>query len=727
LDASGYDRGGWLSQEERAALAVLARQRTRWPRQACRALARLSAPIEDVLELVMPRGSVWRLWPSRGGLMLAMHREQRAFWSFDREKWVAAVRGTDPDVRQMVMAVAYLLCGQRDLHVHVRTRRFKRAVFARRVFGAAEVDASMARVFEHLGGLGYADQLRRPPLQGALYELMLRAGSPLLEDLARDPQLLARQHEQSTTALRHGTEQLARAMHEMGLLASVPFPSVPTREQWLARSRAGEHGVPEEWIVWARRWFLTSTLSRRSREHTYYELIKAGRWLARECPECAHPGSWTRETAATWIAAVDQMNVGDFSNGPNTRAWRERRGGPLKARTKVQLIRSLGSYFADLQEWEWIERRFDPSRAFAVPRSIYALIGPDPRVIADDVWAKLLWAGLNLTEPDLPIHGKGTNPHPWYPLLLVRAVALLWLFGGLRNDEIWRLRVGAVRWQTPADPGQPAVCLLDVPVNKTGTAFTKPVDRTVGEAIEAWEAVRPAQPAFLDEKTSERVQLLFAFRGERISKGYINRVLIPMLCAKAGVPRGDVRGQITSHRARATIASQLYNAKDPMTLFELQAWLGHRSPETTQHYAKITPTRLARAYTDAAYFQRNLRAIEVLLDRDAIHTGAAATGAPFEYYDLGHGYCTYSFFEQCPHRMACARCDFYLPKQSTQAQLLESKQSLQRMLVEIPLTDAERSAVDGDHTAVGRLIDRLLDVPTPPGPTPRNLQEAEPS
>lgn len=36
-----------------------------------------------------------------------------------------------------------------------------------------------------------------------------------------------------------------------------------------------------------------------------------------------------------------------------------------------------------------------------------------------------------------------------------------------------------------------AVCLLDVPVNKTSTAFTKPVDRIVGEAIAAWEKVRP--------------------------------------------------------------------------------------------------------------------------------------------------------------------------------------------------------------------------------------------
>jgi hypothetical protein len=36
---------------------------------------------------------------------------------------------------------------------------------------------------------------------------------------------------------------------------------------------------------------------------------------------------------------------------------------------------------------------------------------------------------------------------------------------------------------------------------------------------------------------------------------------------------------------------------------------------------------------------------------------------------------------------ACARCDFYLPKGSTQAQLLEAKGNVQRMLASIPLTD----------------------------------------
>jgi len=116
-----------------------------------------------------------------------------------------------------------------------------------------------------------------------------------------------------------------------------------------------------------------------------------------------------------------------------------------------------------------------------------------------------------------------------------------------------------------------------------------------------------------------------------------------------------------------------------------------------------------------------MRTIEVLIDRDTVTSGAAATGQPWQHYDLGHGWCSYSFFEQCQHRMACARCDFYTPKDSSKAQLLEASGNLQLMLATIPLTDDERAAVDDGHTAVTALLDRLTDVPTPAGPTPREI------
>jgi hypothetical protein len=176
----------------------------------------------------------------------------------------------------------------------------------------------------------------------------------------------------------------------------------------------------------------------------------------------------------------------------------------------------------------------------------------------------------------------------------------------------------------------------------------------------------------IDRKTGERVDFLFTYRARRVAKTYINEVIIPTLCAKAGMPTADVRGNITSHRARTTIASQLYNAKEPMTPAGATGLA--RTPLAGNHAIprEDHPGHAAKAYNDAGYFSRNVRTVEVLLDRDAVASGAAAAGEPWQYYDLGHGWCTYTSFEQCPHRMACARCDFYTPKGSSKAQMHES-------------------------------------------------------
>ncbi|MCT9110007.1 hypothetical protein ACFWD7_42540 [Streptomyces mirabilis] len=71
--------------------------------------------------------------------------------------------------------------------------------------------------------------------------------------------------------------------------------------------------------------------------------------------------------------------------------------------------------------------------------------------------------------------------------------------------------------------------------------------------------------------------------------------------------------------------------------------------------------------------------------------------------------------------MACARCDFYTPKDSSKGQLLEAKDNLQRMLATIPLTDEEQAAVDDGQAALDRLLEGLADVPTPSGAPPRQL------
>jgi hypothetical protein len=71
--------------------------------------------------------------------------------------------------------------------------------------------------------------------------------------------------------------------------------------------------------------------------------------------------------------------------------------------------------------------RFNPVRTFRLPRAIRASIGPAPRVVADDIWSKLVWAGLNLQEQDLHY---GEQLYYRYPFSMVRALCVLWLFGG---------------------------------------------------------------------------------------------------------------------------------------------------------------------------------------------------------------------------------------------------------------------------------------------------------
>jgi hypothetical protein len=118
----------------------------------------------------------------------------------------------------------------------------------------------------------------------------------------------------------------------------------------------------------------------------------------------------------------------------------------------------------------------------------------------------------------------------------------------------------------------------------------------------------------------------------------------------------------------------------------------------------------------------------VLIDRDAVTSAATAAGEPWQQYDLGHGYCSYTFFEQCPHRMACARCGFYTPKHSTKAELLEARSNLQRMSTTIPLTDDEQAAIDDGRAALEHLLNKLADDPHTPRshPTPtRNPRQPD--
>jgi integrase len=662
IELSQYDLSPTLRATERIALGELTyrhHDRTRKRRVFTGVLGadlqRLLSPIDHVCS-VTDFGSRYGRYNVAPYLLSGTHQFQSPYFAWTNEQWLAAIHESPKSYGPALRAVAYLIGKTYDLHA--TSEYSHRRNFAHIVFGRDAAEESIRRIENEMVKCGYGRKGVILPAITALCDVMLRCGSPMLEDVT--PDAIAALYDSSIPkSIRYGTRQLVRVLLAMDILRTSPIAvAIVGRPRETTPLNLRSPAVPDEWASWCQRWLNTSTLTRASREAYYYELLKVGRWLAVHHPEVTNPGHWTREIAIEWVAVVTRMRVGDWSHAPKTELHKQRLGTPLSARTKAGHTCTLRTFFRDCQEWEWIPTRFDPTRALATPRGTYALIGPNPRVIADDIWAKLLWAGLNLTADDLPsspVTGRGV-----YPLELVRAVTLQWLFTGLRRNEIARLPVGCIRWQhegggaAATEPGDnDAVCLLDVPVNKTGTAFTKPIDRSVGAAVSAWEKVRPPQPRMLDEKTGEMVDYLFAWRSRRISISFINHTVIGALCRKANVPTTDARGAITSHRARSTIATQLYNAKDPMTLFELQAWLGHRSPSSTQHYAKITPTTLTKAYTDAGYFARNIRAIEVLIDRDAVQSDAAASGTPWQHYDLGHDPCP------CESGTSATRCGTY--------------------------------------------------------------------
>jgi integrase len=730
-----YNRRNELTVEEKDALFNLVTSRYRWgdggavgARMIQSTLHRLVAPLREAMAAIDGKESYKDM--AVAAILRACHREKCSFWGWDSRTWSRVLGAdqarflkengppTDSDARQYMIAAAYMLgcpVKLRDLG------DFKRECLASKVFGQQVVNAAVSAVIDVLQGWGYSVT---SCYIATVCELLLFNRSPYLQDLT--PRYLDESRYNVSVERRARIYAVGRALAALGVFAdALPIASGGSGQSPDKPVASTTDIVHPEWCGWVERWENTSTLTRSTRRGIRISLLKVGRWLQAHHPTVTRPDQWDRQLGIAYVAAVDRMRVGDYI----VRRYRERgrspQGQPILPRTKSAYIAAMRVFFRVLQEWGWMPTRLDPWRIFATPRSIKALIGPSPRTIAPDAWAKLLWAGLNLTADDLP-----GNTSLYYPVELLRALAMVWLFAALRSDEIVRLRTGCVRWQrddvmapaTSESLSENAVCLLDVPVNKTGMAFAKPVDPLVGKAILGWEQVRPMQPAFPDRKTGQLVDFLFCYRARPLPREYINGGLIPMLCHKAQVPIKDVRGAITSHRARATIASQLFNARQPMSLFELQDWLGHRSPVTTRNYVALEPTRLAKAYFDAGYFARNLRAIEVLIDQDAIKSAAAASGEPWRYYDLGHGLCSYEFFEQCPHRMACPKCDFYSPKESSHGQVLEAKSNLMRLLQELPLTEEERACVDGDLTSLDRLVACLAEQPTPSGQTPEELR-----
>jgi integrase len=687
-------------------------------------LRRLIEPLHDTLSAMHLRTNQ-KCYAIRA-LMLEMHRRGKPYWSWNDEEWVETIGPTmksfiqqhDARVvtaRQHLFGVAYVLAGFAAFD-RFPLHGIELTTLAQAVFGRELMVSSLEVILGVLTKWGY-----RPSIQGkihtALAYTVLKNRSPRLEDITFE--LLVKLNQKAET--KYALNQLYPLSRALAHLKIIEKPLPLRRQSRPLPERIDTEGVAQEWLAWCFAWHRQATQSRIFKTQSLYGLVRIGRWLAETHPQVTSPEQWDHALAAEFIAAVDQLKVGDWrSSHADLSRFNSLIGKPLMPRTKASFLSTARVFFTDLQQIPHrvgstrarvIPARFNPQRALRTPRSIARLIGPDPRVIDDKFWLKLLHAADTLEPSDLRQAQLGM-----YPFELVHAVVVVWCLSGLRTDEIRRLRTGCIRWrledevdsaESPFLP-EDALCFLSVPVNKTGTAFTKPVHRLVGRRVAEWERARPVQAPAQDPKTNEVVDFLFSFRGKRIGPAYLNLKLIPMLCRKANVPELDTRGNITAHRARATMASALYNAPDGLTIGELGEWLGHKDLRSTQHYAKIQPTRLAKSIARA---NKNSRLVQVIVDPAAV-----AKGEPAIFYYLGEGaYCANPAWASCSHRMACLKCPMYVAKNA--AQLIEARDGVLRLVQEVPLTDEEKSVAEGDVKALNRYIENRKHVPPPAAPS----------
>lgn len=722
LNLDQYDRNPALTAKEKSALHdfVQRRQsghkRAPWFVQMKQTIPRLVIPLCEAYDFLGQHSG------HRNTLVAVflqkMHADQVSYWAVSSTQWAAffqeghaqAIIDRSSVTRYALLSILYLL-GLLDDWPWIT--QFPYAKLARKVFGEKVFEEALEPVSQALREQGFSEFCATgaylPLVLGLLF---LKRRSPHIETLSQ-PYLQEIYDMTQNVNHRAAIWRLSYALFAMQI---IPGPISQYETKPYTGNPGMTDGIHPDWVALCQRWMKTTTNQPETAKAQYRTLLQVGRWLAATHPQVTSPADWTQEMALEYIAMVDDMCVGDW-----THAYQSVNiGKPLSPSTKADFISVVRTFFRNCQEWEWVKLKLNPAHSLAIPQVIQTKIGPAPRVIADDIWAKIMWAGLNLTADDIPFVRNRPGDGPAYPIEMVCAVAVTWLFGGLRMNEIRRLRVGCIRWQKHAETEQ-TVCLLTVPVNKTSGEFSKPIDALIGRAIDRWKAVRPAAPPIYDRKTGEHAPFLFTYRDVPLGRQFINETLIPTLCDKAGIAVEDARGRITSHRARATIATQLYNAKEGMSLAELQSWLGHRVPESTQHYVAVTPLKQAEAYAAAGYLTQNKRLIEVLIDQDAIRQGRVQNGEPWRYYDVGHGHCHYDFFDECPHRLACARCDFYVSKQSSRGRLLDAKNNLEQMMQEIQLSAQEQTAVADGVLVMEKLLAQLADVPTPTGPTPRQM------
>lgn len=730
ISPSDYpDRNPLLTQEERKSiehlLSLEAGQSLEFDR-AVALLHRATQPLLDVIALYQQEypNSLMDRQPFIGHLFRYVLQTNMLYWGWEAEIWKTVI-DTAPTLTKEVIPkltpssilwkspyfvlthlAAYLFA---DLFYPNSTRGFPAQALGEVIFARERVQTAIDKIMGTWLDRGFT--VHRPSQKRFVFAtilVLLANRNPYLEMLTLTS-LSALYQSDLKPDVRQRVEQLQRALRALQIIASEEGEQRETQPTTRLFEEDFVAGIQPRWVAWLRAFWQQTPISGHNREEIVIQTSIAFRWVSKHYPQVTEPRQWTRELAVRFVAYVcNEATVYDYAS-PVTKErlakyLAQRQGEPLRARGKAARIGSLRSFFRCLQKYSYevegkVEPRlqitWNPADALATPEHVMRELQPNPRNVEEEAWLKLVWTACTLNAEMIKEVAPGAK---MYPLPLWRAVALIWVTGCRRRDEILRLPLECVRreWApemvdehgVQLEPAENLWYLL-VPTNKYRGTFWTPIPQYTAEAILAWKALRPKnQPSLPDRKTGKPTEYLFQYREKKLGRSFINEYLIPVLCKAAGLTNEegkvykDAVGPITSHRARSSTA--YYLKAMGMTPYDIGKLLGHTNPnQTLPWYLKENLHQLGRMYRKANPLDRTVQA---LLD-----TNAAAKGEPCVFYYLSDSpegrprLCGNPNFRTCYHQLKCAECGAYLDTEM--AEVIERQPGCLQISVSIPLPE----------------------------------------
>ena len=573
---------------------------------------------------------------------------------------------------------------------------------------------------------GYRSQARdaEHQLPGVLGQALLINRSPRLEDLTTEAFARLRGASRDRPPAPDDAVRAPAGGRRPRLLrAARPARPQPRARRSRAPTRPGRS--------WVERWHATSTLTPEGpRDHPHHH--GQGRALAgRRAPaRSPSPGSGPGRPARPGSRPSTGWRSATTSSARDALARPRREAGlPRAPRPTTSWPPARSS--ATARNGSGSPAGSTPPARWRVPRSVSALIGTDPRVIADDVWAKLLWAGLNLEAADLPgtvrrqLLPDRADPRDHPDLAVLRPAQ--------RRDRPAAGRLHPLAARRAAHPGRlprdprrrrrlPA--RRPRPQDRHRVHQARRPDRRPGHRGMAGAAARPAARE-LDRKTGEQVDLLFSVRAHPVAKALHQPHDHPGAVRQGRRPRR--RRPRQHHQPPGPLhdrqpALQRQGADDAVRAAGLA-----RAPHADHHPA------LREDHPEHA--DQGLHRRRVLRPQRPHHRGPPRPRRRHlrrRRRPASPGSTTTSATATAPTpSSSSARTAWPAPAATSTPPRTPARPSCSKPRTtcsgcspSIPLTDDERAAVEDGQAALDKLLARLADVATPSGTTPRETRRA---